>query len=400
MFSKEELTWKSKYFENNQGTVFFEAYDGNMRTAKGAVVTLQNSIHFLDGGGQMASSIRGHRWSTHHLGALDRWPSALKTAVSMVLNSKVPECIIWGPQFTAIYNDTFCSVLGDKPNTLGCSFQDIWSEAWTELGPIVDRAYAGEATYIEDFPLLIDRFGYTEQTYFTLCYSPVRDENGVIRGVLNTAIETTAKVSARQQTQLLNRELEHRIKNTLAVISAVINQTMHSAKSVHGVREILVQRIAALAQAQSLLTHSGSAEAGVQDVIEQALRPFEGATQRCHVAGPVVMLSSQQALALALAVNELGTNALKYGSLSNTTGEVHLTWDAGRPGKDYQFRLSWIEAGGPSVMKPEHKGFGSRIIERVLAQEFMGTVELTFDPAGLRCELRAPMARIGEGRNL
>lgn len=363
-------------------------------------MTLRDLIHFLDGGGQMAISIRARCWSSHHLGPLDRWPSALKTAVSMILNSKVPKCIIWGSQFTTIYNDTFCSVLGDKPNTLGCPFQDIWSEAWAEIGPIVDRAYAGEATYIEDFPLLIDRFGYTEQAYFTLCYSPVRDENGVIRGVLNTVIETTAKVSARRQAQLLNRELEHRIKNTLAVISAVINQTMRSAKSICGAREILVQRIAALAQAQSLLTHSGFAEARVQDVIEQTLRPFEGATQRCHVVDPVVMLSSQQALTLALAINELGTNALKYGSLSNATGEVHLNWDAGRPGTDDQFRLSWIETGGPSVTKPEHKGFGSRIIERVLAQEFMGTVELTFDPGGLRCELRAGMARIDENHDL
>lgn len=307
----------------------------------------------------------------------------------MVLNSKVPKCIIWGPRFTAIYNDAFCPVLGDKPDTLGCSFHDIWSEAWTEIGPMVDRAYAGDATYIEDFPLLIDRFGYAEQAYFTLCYSPVRDEYGAIRGVLNTIIETTGKVVARRQAQLLNRELEHRIKNTLAVVSAVINQTMHSAHADRDVRETLVQRVTALAQAQSLLTRSAFAEARVQDVVEQALRPFEGTTQRCHVEGPMVMLSSQQALMLALAINELATNALKYGSLSNATGQVHLTWDAGRSGTNDQFQLRWIETGGPNVVEPAHKGFGSRLIERVLAQEFLGTVELVFEPRGLRCELRA-----------
>lgn len=360
------------------------------------VGALASSVHFLDGGGEMASSIRAHCWSSRDLGPPDCWPSVLKTAVSMVLNSKVPKCLIWGPRFISIYNDAFLPILGDKPPAIGCSFHDIWAEAWTEIGPIVDRAYSGEATFVEDFPLVIDRHGHTEQTYFTFCYSPVRDENGMIQGILNTVIETTGKVTAQRQARLLNRELVHRIKNTLAVVSAIINQTLQSKQSDGQAREALAQRVATLAQAQSLLTSSAFAETSVRDVVEQTLRPFDGGTGRCHIEGPAVMLSSRQALTFALAINELGTNALKYGALSNETGQIHVTWTADRRGTDDEFHLSWVETGGPTVVRPLHRGFGSRIIERALAQDFMGEAQLIYDSSGMRCELRTQMAHVGE----
>lgn len=356
----------------------------------------EGSVHFLDGGGETAAAIRAYDWSSSELGAPDGWPPALKTAVSMTLNSRFPKCVVWGAGYISIYNDAFRPILGDKPPALGRSFRDIWSEAWTEIGPIADRAYAGEATFIEDFPLVINRHGYPEQTYFTFCYSPLRDENGVVRGMIDTVIETTANVEARRQARLLNRELDHRIKNTLAVISAIVNQTLQSDGTDLQARQALIQRIGALAQAQSILTSSNFAEAAIRDVIEESLAPFRTGKQRIVIDGLRVMLSAKQALALALAVNELATNALKYGALSNDTGTVSVTWQAGRPGTTDDFRLTWIETDGPSVAAPDRKGFGSRIIESVLAQDFSGRAALVYEPSGLRCELKTQMLHIGE----
>ncbi|GEK71173.1 PAS domain-containing protein [Paracoccus denitrificans] len=357
---------------------------------------MAGSVHFLDGGGEMGRAIRERDWSANPLGPPDGWPSALKIALGMALNSKFPKCIVWGPELVTLHNDAFRPILGDKGDVLGRSFADVWSEAWAEIGPIAERAYAGEATFIEDFRLVIDRYGYPEECHFTFCYSPIRDENGVVRGMIDTVIETTGKVEASRQLRLVNGELGHRIKNTLTVVSAIVNQTLHS-HSGKDAREVLRQRIGALAQAQSLLTDSGALDAETRQVVAQALAPFRTGQRRFRIAGPPVKLSARQALTLALAINELATNALKYGALSVPTGVVDLSWSGGRPGSDDPFRLLWAESGGPPVAASAGKGFGSLIIEHVLAQDFMGESAISHDPAGLRCELRTRMRHLGAG---
>lgn len=378
-------------------TIFYRLQDVGalVGVTVAAMVLILDSLGFLDGGGEMASSIRRHDWTSNNLGPLPDWPSALKTAVGMALNSKFPKCIVWGPEMITVHNDAFRPILGDKPAALGRSFRDVWSEAWHEIGPLLERAYAGEATFIEDFPLVIDRYGYPEQCYFTFCYSPIRDENGVVRGMMDTVIETTGKVEAQRQARLLNAELEHRIKNALSVIQAIVNQTFQSSAGKEEARKALVQRIGALAEAQVLLTRSSKAEAAVLDVVEQGLAPFRSGQGRFRVEGPPVMLSAKQSLSLALAINELATNALKYGALSTETGVVDITWTAGRPGSQDEFRLSWVEDGGPPVSRPRRRGFGSRIIEKALAPDFMGEALLSYDPAGLRCDLTTRMIHIG-----
>ncbi|MEG4641644.1 two-component sensor histidine kinase [Paracoccus pantotrophus] len=355
------------------------------------------SVHFLDGGGEMGRAIRNHDWSANPLGPPDGWPSALKIALGMALNSKFPKCIVWGPGLITLHNDAFRPILGDKGNVLGRSFAEVWREAWAEIGPIAERAYAGEATFVEDFPLVIDRYGYPEQCHFTFCYSPIRDENGVVRGMIDTVIETTGKVEAARQLRLVNGELGHRIKNTLTVVSAIVNQTLLSHDGPEA-REILRQRIGALAQAQTLLTDSSALDAEIGQVVQQALAPFRTGRRRFRIAGPPVRLSARQALTLALAINELATNALKYGALSVPQGAVDLGWTGGRPGSDDPFRLLWAESGGPPVASHAGKGFGSLIIEEALAQDFMGESVIRLDPEGLRCELHSRMSHLGAGQ--
>ncbi|WP_373874595.1 hybrid sensor histidine kinase/response regulator [Pseudomonas tohonis] len=161
--------------------------------------------------GFMSRRVRGHDWARTPLGPISGWPTSLRVAVEMMLASQFPNCLFWGPARITLYNDAFRPILGAKPEALGRPFDDVWREAWPSIGPIADRAFAGEATFIQDFPLEIDRNGRSERCHFTFCYSPVRDEAGQVVGVLDTVIETTAERLAQQQLRQLTNSLERQV---------------------------------------------------------------------------------------------------------------------------------------------------------------------------------------------
>ena len=358
------------------------------------MIEAMDAQRFLNGGGAMSVAIRDYDWGSTPLGRIDDWPASLKISVGLVLSSRFPKCIAWGPHLISIYNDAFRPILGDKPETLGRPFNEIWSEVWDSVGPIAEKAFAGEATFIEDLPLTINRFGYPEQTYFTFCYSPIRDETGQVRGMMDTVIETTGKIVAERNVRLLNAELSHRIKNMLTMISAVAHQTFRAAPTKKMAETTLDQRIAALGHAHDLLTRSNSHSAPVQEVIEGALVSHRSGGGQFSIAGPPVDLAAKQSLSLALAINELATNALKYGSLSSEKGRVDISWQIGAPGTDEMFRLVWQERNGPTVSPPERRGFGSRLIEHVLAEDFSGKARIAYDPEGLKFELTTKMKNL------
>lgn len=156
-------------------------------------IAIKSPPTFLTGGGQLGAKIRAFDWSSSPVGPINQWPTSLRTAVSMVLNSKFPMFLCWGPEFISFHNDAYTPLLGQK-HALGRSFRDIWAEAWDRVGPIAERAFAGEGSYLKDLPIVIERFGSPEQTYFSFSYSPVRNETGAVAGILCTVIETTDKV--------------------------------------------------------------------------------------------------------------------------------------------------------------------------------------------------------------
>ncbi|HEV7265495.1 MAG TPA: tripartite tricarboxylate transporter permease [Falsiroseomonas sp.] len=159
----------------------------------------------------MGALVRAHDWAATPLGPPEAWPPSLRVAVGMVLGSRFPACLVWGPRLITIYNDAFRPILGTKPEALGRPFSEVWAEAWQDIGPIAERALAGEATFIEDFPLTVERNGFPEEAFFTFCYNPVRDETGRVAGILDTVVETTGKVrTERRQAFLLL--LEERLR--------------------------------------------------------------------------------------------------------------------------------------------------------------------------------------------
>ncbi|KQV36019.1 PAS domain-containing sensor histidine kinase [Massilia sp. Root335] len=179
--------------------------------------TVSPSLTFLTGGGQTAARIAAHDWRATPLGPIEDWPAALRTALGLALNSRFPTFLCWGADLISFHNDAYAPLLGDKA-ALGLPFRAVWREAWDTVGPIAMKAYAGEATWHEDTPVPMARHGCPEQAWFTFSYSPVRDDDGTVGGILCTVVETTDKVRAlaalrRKEETLrrLNEALTHQV---------------------------------------------------------------------------------------------------------------------------------------------------------------------------------------------
>ncbi len=168
--------------------------------------------------------MREKDWSFSPLGPPDSWPQSLRTVVGLLLQSRFPMFVAWGKDLGFLYNDPYAEILGAKhPAALGSRFHDIWSEIWSDISPLIDAAMAGQATYREDLPLVMNRKGYDEHTWFTFSYSPVRDESGQVAGMFCAVSETTQKVLAErglreneQRLRSLNETLERRIAEAVA----------------------------------------------------------------------------------------------------------------------------------------------------------------------------------------
>lgn len=162
-----------------------------------------DASNFLVGAGTMGALIRDHEWAASPLGPIETWPQALRLALSLMLQSKFPAGLVWGRENLFFYNDAYRPLLGNKPEALGRPAQAIWPEAWNTIGPIVDRALGGEASYFEDLPIVMERQGYPEQTWWTFSYSPIRDETGEIHGMLAVVLETTRRVLTERRLRFL-----------------------------------------------------------------------------------------------------------------------------------------------------------------------------------------------------
>ncbi|HTJ45462.1 MAG TPA: ATP-binding protein [Kofleriaceae bacterium] len=162
----------------------------------------------LAGGGEMGAFMRGFDWSRHPLGPVSRWPQSLRTAVSMMLESRFAMVVAWGRDFRFFYNDRYRPVLGASkhPRALGAPAREIFPEVWHAIGPEFERTLRGEAFAMDDWLLPLDRNGYVENCWFTVSYSPIRDESGGVGGMLAVVAETTGRVESERRLTTL-REL-------------------------------------------------------------------------------------------------------------------------------------------------------------------------------------------------
>jgi two-component sensor histidine kinase/PAS domain-containing protein len=207
--------------------------------------------------------------------------------------------------------------------------------------------------------------------------------------------DVTERRLADERQALLLHELNHRVKNTLATVQSVASLTRRSAeRGDPGAWDAFLGRLQGLAKTNDLLTSANWKGALLRDVLRNELDPYQDPLrQRIRLRGPEIELKPGAVLALGLAIHEMATNATKYGSLSATEGRVSVMW-AITGGANPLLLVEWVESGGPPVKPPERQGFGTKLIQRGLAQQLGGEIKLDFAPAGVRCVITFPIQAV------
>ncbi|GGE12441.1 hypothetical protein GCM10011390_34490 [Aureimonas endophytica] len=225
--------------------------------------------------------------------------------------------------------------------------------------------------------------------------TPVRDAQGQIIAAVSVVIDVEDRRRDEEARAILNRELSHRLKNTLAIVSSIATQTLRTAPDLTTARKTLTERIGALSKAHDLLLTGQRDAASIEEIVKATTALLDDGG-RVVAGGPDIPLGPKAALTLSLILHELSTNAGKYGALSAPEGRVAIEWSlapsptSGSP----VLRLEWRESGGPPVVPPARRSFGTRLIEMGLSGAADGRVVLDYAPDGLRCRLEAPLAEL------
>lgn len=210
--------------------------------------------------------------------------------------------------------------------------------------------------------------------------------------LIQSGIEAEERHAAENLQNLIHAELHHRIKNMLATVGAIADQSLRTATSMTHARSAIDGRLAALARAHDLLTRSSWENATMEGTVRSAIEPFDQGGGRFIVSGEDIRIASSPVIALAMTLNELCTNTTKFGALSLPGGQVHLSWRM----QGERFHLDWVESGGPPVPEPTRKGFGTRMITS-LGQQLKGKVELVYGPDGFVYKLDVPVEALVAG---
>jgi PAS domain S-box-containing protein len=326
---------------------------------------------FLEHRGAMGALMRAHDWSESPLGTPATWPPALVTAVGLMLDSKFPMFVAYGPQLGLLYNEAYAEILGRKhPAALGRPFQVVWSEIWPALLPIVEQAMAGQASFHENLPLSMLRKGYEEQTWFTFSYSPLRDESGAVRGMFCACTETTQQVLAERHLAAQHQRMRQMFQQAPGII-AVLREPSHIFEFANdaylrlvGNREVLGKPVS-----EALPEIAGQRFLALLDHVYRTGEPYVGRAaavmlrrqpdvpleerfvdfvyqpirdERGHVSGIFVEGSD---VTDAIRTNQaLRESELRLRQLANTIPQ--LAWIADREGQVHWYNDRWFEFTG------------------------------------------------------
>lgn len=297
----------------------------------------------------------------------------------------------WNAGAEKIYGYTADEVIGQPMSTL---LDDVQVNEWPEN---LIRLQRGEL--ITDID--ISRVTKGDRViYVSLTISPMRNAQGDIIGASAVARDIATRKMAEQHTAMLMAELDHRVKNILAVVSVVVNQTLKAGGDALAAKSEIEGRILAISRAHGLLTEFGGVEGSLRDLIATELKPYQHKSN-VKVSGDDVVLTSKANVSLALAIHELATNSAKYGALSTTEGLLDLTWRVKGASPSLTLEIVWVEAGGPPVKTPTSRGYGTKLIELSLVRGLAATVNREFLETGVQCSIILPLTEdIGRLRSV
>jgi PAS domain S-box-containing protein len=295
------------------------------------------------------------------------------------------------------YNEAAVELAGRRPE-LG---SDAWCVSWRLYHPDgtpLPHDQCPMATSLKEGRIVRGETAIAERpdgsrVPFMAYPTPLHDADGQLVGAINMLVDITSHKQAEARQKALIDELNHRVKNTLATVQSLARRTARYAK---GLDEFVVTfegRILALARAHDLLSRRWWAAVGVQNLIHDIVAPYADSHGRMRMGGPALDVNPRAALSLTMALNELATNAAKYGALSSAVGSVSILWDVGG-GDVPMLDIHWVEEGGPHVAVPPNRGFGTRLMERCIQRDLNGQCDLRFEQGGVRCRISVPLSQL------
>jgi PAS domain S-box-containing protein len=272
---------------------------------------------------------------------------------------------------------------------VGRSIREFVSdEGWAQTSAMIRRKLDHGGTTRHDIEV---RAATGARLFWEINSSLATDRDGRTVGLSAIARDVTERRQYEDRQRLLVNELNHRVKNMLALVQGLAMQSFRDDRDLAEARQSFQQRLAALAAAHDLLTRESWEGATLTELVRDATA-HHAPDGRISAEGPDMKLNPRSAVSLVMALHELCTNAFKYGALSTSQGKVDIGWQILADGD--MLLLEWRERGGPAVAEPERRGFGFRMIERALATDLGGTVRIDLDEAGLSCRIEAPVARV------
>lgn len=264
---------------------------------------------------------------------------------------------------------------------------------------LLDQVRASATAYVglsEKILLRNDDASQAQERFLDFLYQPILAASGAVSGIFVQGHDVTDQKIARERQKLLIGELNHRVKNTLAIVQGLAAQSFKPGGDYQLARRNFDARLNALAAAHGLLTGQSSDSARLAGIVGSSVEAAAGSeANRFVIHGPDIELDPQASLSMAMIVHELSTNAIKYGALSDVSGQVDVGWTVVDEDDRRRLTIDWIESGGPPVSPPARRGFGTRLIQGGLSGEHRCEVDMIFDPAGLRCRIVASLPSAG-----
>lgn len=306
---------------------------------------------------------------------------------------------LWDENFLtgqAVYNDQWGAMLGYEPHEIEPRITE-----WDRLvhpddreGVLdrFDRHVRGEVAQFEAEHRLRTKSGEWKWI-LTRGRVTERDESGKAVRACGTHLDVDDRKRAEQRQRLMMNELDHRVKNNLAAILSLADNTARTSTTIDDFREVFIGRVSAMARMHSLLARNRWSGMSVRELVRLTLEAYTGpGPDRVVIKGEEFTLPTRAASPLNMTLHELATNAAKYGALSRPEGSVEVTWIIDRSEQpEPAIEIHWTERGGPPVTPPKHRGFGMPLIEGAISHELSGSVNLVFNESGLACRIRFPV---------